>query len=137
MTDHRHKRNDPRSPADEHHRASHFRRPDEVPAYRAAQLEEVAEPAAGEGEVLVRVQATSVNPADWHFLRGEPYVMRAQAGLRRPKNSILGCELAGRVEALGPNVASLQPGDEVFGCTAMRGFGGFAERAAVSADLLV
>jgi NADPH:quinone reductase-like Zn-dependent oxidoreductase len=98
---------------------------------------EIADPVAGDGEVLVRVQATSVNPADWHFLRGEPYLMRAQAGLRRPKHSVLGCELAGRVEALGPNVAGLEPGDEVFGCTFLRGFGGFAERAAVPADVLV
>jgi NADPH:quinone reductase-like Zn-dependent oxidoreductase len=107
------------------------------PPQAVMRLAEVAEPVAGEGEVLMSVEATSVNPADWHFLRGEPYLMRAQAGLRRPKTSILGCELAGRVEALGPSVASLQPGDEVFGCTFMRGFGGFAERAAVSADLLV
>jgi NADPH:quinone reductase-like Zn-dependent oxidoreductase len=107
------------------------------PPQAAMRLAEVADPVARDGEVLMRVQATSVNPADWHFVRGEPYLMRAQAGLRRPKHSILGCELAGRVEALGANVASLQPGDEVFGCTFMRGFGGFAERAAVSADLLV
>jgi NADPH:quinone reductase-like Zn-dependent oxidoreductase len=98
---------------------------------------EIPDPVAGDGEVLVRVHATSVNPADWHFLRGEPYVMRAQAGLRRPNHKVLGCELAGRVEALGPNVTSFRPGDEVFACTFLGGFGGFAERAAVSVDLLV
>jgi NADPH:quinone reductase-like Zn-dependent oxidoreductase len=62
--------------------------------------------------------------------------MRAQAGLRQPKTRVLGCDVAGRVEALGPNLTSFQPGDEVFACTFMHGFGAFAERAAVAADLL-
>jgi NADPH:quinone reductase-like Zn-dependent oxidoreductase len=99
-------------------------------------LRDIEEPVAKDDQVLVRVQATSVNPADWHFMRGEPYIARMQAGLRRPKNAVLGCDLAGRVEAVGEGVTGTQPGDEVFGCTFMRGFGAFAESVAVSENLL-
>ena len=73
--------------------------------------------------VLVRVRAASVNPYDWHMLRGEPYLVRLTAGLRRPKLSIPGIDLAGVVEAVGENVTLLRAGDEVFGS---RG-GAFAE----------
>ena len=66
------------------------------------ELREVDPPQPGEREVLVQVRAASVNPYDWHFLRGEPYFMRAQAGLRKPKMAVLGADIAGVVEEVGP-----------------------------------
>ncbi len=81
------------------------------------ELEERTEPVAGDDAVLVRVQAASVNPVDWHRMRGTPYVLRLQAGLRRPKTTGLGADVAGRVEAVGANVTTYQRGDEVFGAT--------------------
>jgi NADPH:quinone reductase-like Zn-dependent oxidoreductase len=99
-------------------------------------LEEIDDPEVGKNALLVRVRAAAVNPADWHFMRGDPYLMRLQAGLRRPKTRVLGCDLAGQVEAVGEEVTTLRPGDEVFGCTFMRGFGAFAERVRVAEDLL-
>jgi NADPH:quinone reductase-like Zn-dependent oxidoreductase len=71
----------------------------------------------------VGVQAASVNPLDWHYMRGLPYVVRTSAGIRRPKRTVLGVDVAGVVEAVGPNVTQFRPGDEVFGA---RG-GAFAE----------
>jgi NADPH:quinone reductase-like Zn-dependent oxidoreductase len=85
--------------------------------------EEIEKPAAGDNEVLIRVRAASVNPLDWHFMRGAPYLVRAAAGLTKPKNTRLGADLAGLVEAVGRNVTQFQPGDEVFGT----GRGAFAE----------
>lgn len=99
-------------------------------------LEELERPVVGPGQVLVRVHAASVNPADWHFMRGEPYVARLQAGLRRPKAAVLGCDLAGTVEAVGERAGGYAVGDEVFGCSFMRGFGAFAEFAAISTEVV-
>ncbi len=65
--------------------------------------------------VLVRVRATSVNPYDWHLMRGAPYFARVQAGLRRPKTTTRGADFAGQIEAVGKNVKGFQVGDEVFG----------------------
>src|SRR5215218_7998596 len=100
------------------------------------ELRDVDRPVVDEHEVLVRVRATSVNPADWRLLRGDPSIARLQIGLRRPKETVLGCDLAGNVEAVGSNVTRFQPGDEVFGSPFMRGFGTFAEYASVADDLL-
>lgn len=99
----------------------------------ALALREVERPAPRDHEVLIRVRAASVNPADWHFMRGVPYLMRAQAGLRHPKIKVLGRDLAGEVESVGNNVTRFRPGDEVF---AEAEAGGFAEYACVSEDLL-
>jgi NADPH:quinone reductase-like Zn-dependent oxidoreductase len=84
------------------------------------ELREVDKPVVKDDEVLVRVHATSVNPADWHFLTGTPYIVRLAGsgmgfGPRKPKHQILGLDLAGRVEAVGGNVTQFRPGDEVFG----------------------
>jgi NADPH:quinone reductase-like Zn-dependent oxidoreductase len=100
------------------------------------ELAEVAKPTPKDDEVLLKVHAASVNPADWHLLRGKPYIARLQLGLRKPKDSVLGCDMAGQVEAVGKNVTMLQPGDEVFGSPFMHGFGAFAEWLSVSEDLL-
>jgi NADPH:quinone reductase-like Zn-dependent oxidoreductase len=99
-------------------------------------LKDLDTPAVRVDEALVRVRATSVNAADWHFMRGEPSIARLDFGLRRPKHTVLGCDLAGQVEAVGSNVTTLQPGDDVFGSPFGHGLGAFAERASVSADLL-
>ena len=88
--------------------------------------EEVERPTAGDDEVLIRVRAASVNPLDWRFMRGEPYLIRAMTGLRKPKVARLGADLAGQVEAVGRNVTQFQPGDEVFGAIGPRP-GTFAE----------
>jgi NADPH:quinone reductase-like Zn-dependent oxidoreductase len=100
------------------------------------ELEDLSKPEPGDGEVLLRVHATSVNPADWHILRGDPYVSRLQLGLREPKDRVLGCDVAGRVETVGENVTMLRSGDEVFGSPFMHGFGAFAEHLRISEDLL-
>src|SRR5918996_1099671 len=99
-------------------------------------LKDIDKPMVKDNEVLVRIRATSVNPADWHFMRGEPYIMRPQAGVRKPKVGVPGCDLAGQVEAVGRNVTRIQPGDEVFGSPFGHGLGAFAECASVSGDLL-
>jgi NADPH:quinone reductase-like Zn-dependent oxidoreductase len=99
-------------------------------------LEDVAEPAVGDDDVLVRVHAAAVNPADWHLIRGDPYIARLSFGLRGPRDSVPGCDLAGRVEAIGSAVTAFAPGDEVFGSPFMRGLGAFAERASVPHDVL-
>jgi NADPH:quinone reductase-like Zn-dependent oxidoreductase len=79
-------------------------------------LEDVEKPAPNEDQILVRVHAASVNPYDWHFVEGTPYVMRAMGvGLRKPKDTRLGVDFAGTVEAVGKNVTQFKPGDEVFG----------------------
>lgn len=101
------------------------------------QLKEREKPTPKENEVLVQVHAASVNAADWHLLRGDPFLMRLAFGLFKPKNTILGADIAGRVEAVGKNVQQFKPGDEVFGDISSCGFGGFAEYAAVPEQALV
>lgn len=81
----------------------------------ALQLQDVDNPAIGDQQVLVRVRAAALNPLDLYFLHGLPYIVRTQAGLTRPKAHGLGLDLAGTIEAVGRNVTSFQPGDEVFG----------------------
>lgn len=89
-------------------------------------LEEVDKPAIGDDGVLVRVQAASVNPLDWHIMRGRPFLVRLSSGLRRPRSRVRGVDVAGLVEAVGKEVTGLQPGDEVYGWCQ----GSFAEYAA-------
>jgi NADPH:quinone reductase-like Zn-dependent oxidoreductase len=90
-------------------------------------IAEVDRPAPAADELLVRVRATSINPYDWHHMRGEPRIVRLMSGaigLRAPKVRILGCDMAGQVEAVGANVTEFRPGDDVFG---LLEHGGFAE----------
>jgi len=94
--------------------------------------EEIEKPVPGENEVLIKVEAGSVNPLDWHFVRGIPYVLRMMAGIGKPKNTRPGVDLAGRVESIGKNVTQFKPGDEVFGT----GRGAFAEYACASENKL-
>jgi NADPH:quinone reductase-like Zn-dependent oxidoreductase len=100
------------------------------------ELTDVSRPRLADGEVLVRVRATSVNPYDWHHLRGQPYFARLMPGglgLGRPKLTVLGCDIAGRVEAVGTGVTLFRPGDDVF---ALIEQGGFAEYVSVKEALL-
>ena|SRR5215211_3562181 len=79
------------------------------------ELREVDAPRVGDGEVLVRVRAASVNPADWYLMTGTPWLGRPQTGLRRPRSGRLGVDLAGEVAAVGRDVTRFRPGDAVFG----------------------
>jgi NADPH:quinone reductase-like Zn-dependent oxidoreductase len=78
-------------------------------------LREIDRPAVTDSGVLVRVHAASVNPVDWHTMTGTPYLVRIQAGLRKPKSEQLGVDFAGTVEEVGKDVKQFQRGDEVFG----------------------
>ena len=78
-------------------------------------LEEIEKPVPASDQVLIRVHAASVNAMDCHFMRGDPWLMRLVAGLREPKVTRLGVDVAGTVEAIGQDVTDLHPGDEVFG----------------------
>lgn len=82
---------------------------------RVLRLDQTARPLPGGDDVLIRVRATSVNTPDWATVAGVPYILRLQAGLRRPKHPVRGSDVAGTVEAVGQAVTDLQPGDEVFG----------------------
>ena len=79
------------------------------------ELVEVAKPEPGPDDVLVRTHAASVNPLDWHFMRGSPAPVRVMTGLLRPRVGRLGVDLAGVVESVGSRVTRFGPGDEVFG----------------------
>ena len=87
------------------------------------QLTQVAKPMLKEDEVLIRIHAASINAAEWHLLRADPFVIRFMSGLLKPNNTILGADIAGRVEAVGNNVTQFQPGDEVFGDLSGCGWG--------------
>ncbi len=79
-------------------------------------LADIEKPVPTDEQILVRVHAASVNPYDWHFVEGTPKIMRAMGvGLRKPKDTRLGVDFAGTVEAVGKNVTQFKPGDEVFG----------------------
>ena len=77
--------------------------------------ESIAKPVPADDQLLVRVHAASVNPLDWHYVRGTPYIVRLDAGLGRPEDARLGVDFAGTVEAVGRSVTRFKPGDEVFG----------------------
>lgn len=98
---------------------------------------EAAERQPGAGEVLIRVKAASVNAADLHLLRGSPWVARLAFGLFKPKSKLLGADVAGTVEAVGPGVRQFRPGDAVFGDLSGSGFGAYAELAVAPEKILV
>jgi NADPH:quinone reductase-like Zn-dependent oxidoreductase len=96
-------------------------------------LEEIEDPIATNDEALIRVRAASVNPYDWHFMRGLPYVVRIAGGLRKPKVTRLGADVAGEIEAVGRNITQFKPGDHVFGTCK----GAFAEYVCARPSALV
>ncbi|HEU4627367.1 MAG TPA: NAD(P)-dependent alcohol dehydrogenase [Steroidobacteraceae bacterium] len=92
-------------------------------------LEQTEKPLPNDNQVLIKVRAASINPLDWHYMRGTPYLMRVGGtGLRKPNDPRLGTDVAGVVEAVGKNVTDFKPGDEVFGASG----GAFAEYAVAS-----
>ena len=96
-------------------------------------LQDIDEPAVGDGDVLVRVHAASVHLGDWVLMTGVPRIMRLSTGLRAPKHPVPGTDIAGTVEAIGKDVTKLHVGDEVFGfCD-----GAFAEYASAPEDHFV
>jgi len=97
------------------------------------ELKDIEKPAVNHDDVLVRVRAASVNPLDWHFMRGMPRIVRIMTGLLKPKNTRPGVDVAGVVEAVGSNVTQFHAGDEVFGSCK----GAFAEYVCTSEGALV
>jgi NADPH:quinone reductase-like Zn-dependent oxidoreductase len=93
-------------------------------------LEDIAKPVPADDEVLVRIRTAAVNPLDWHFMRGEPYLMRLMSGIGKPRDSRLGVDFAGIVESVGADVTRFKPGDEVLGGLT----GAFAEYLTVAED---
>jgi NADPH:quinone reductase-like Zn-dependent oxidoreductase len=89
------------------------------------QLQEIEKPAPADIQVLIKVRAASVNPYDWHFMRGTPGFARLFIGLGKPKSNRLGADVSGVVEAVGSSITRLKPGDAVFGTAK----GAFAEYA--------
>jgi NADPH:quinone reductase-like Zn-dependent oxidoreductase len=96
------------------------------------QITDYEKPVPKDNEVLIKVRAASVNPLDWHFMRGVPFFLRVGAGLRKPKVTRLGTDVAGQVEAVGRNVTQFKSGDEVFGACR----GAFAEYVCAREDRL-
>jgi len=94
------------------------------------EFEDVEKPTPADDDVLVKVVAASVNPLDWHYMRGSPYLMRLGSGIGAPKDTSMGVDFAGTIEAVGSKVERFKPGDEVFGG---RG-GAFAEYVTVPED---
>ncbi len=94
------------------------------------QLESIQKPAPADNEVLVKIKAAAVNPLDWHYMRGEPYIMRLGTGLGAPDETRLGVDFAGTVEAVGKSVKQFKPGDDVFGGRT----GAFAEYVTITED---
>jgi NADPH:quinone reductase-like Zn-dependent oxidoreductase len=100
------------------------------------QFKDVDKPAPKPNEVLVKVHASSANPLDWRMMRATPFLARLENGLFKPKETRLGADLAGRVEAVGSSVTQFRLGDEVFGDNFGSGLGAFAEYVCVSEDRL-
>lgn len=97
-------------------------------SHEALKLEEVEKPTPKDNEVLIKVFAASINSWDWELLQGKPFINRMMFGLLKPKKiNILGCDIAGRIEAVGKKVNQFKLGDEVFGDLSAGGWGGFAE----------
>ncbi|GIK65596.1 MAG: NADPH:quinone reductase [Chloroflexota bacterium] len=100
------------------------------------QLKEVEKPTPQANEVLIKIHAASVNAADWHVLKADPFIARFDAGLFKPKFPILGADIAGVVESIGTGVTQFKPGDEVYADLSHCGWGGFAEYVAVPENVL-
>ncbi|MEM6451766.1 MAG: NAD(P)-dependent alcohol dehydrogenase [Cyanobacteria bacterium P01_D01_bin.105] len=110
---------------------SHYGSPDQL------ELKDIEKPMPQTDEVLVKVQATTINDWDWCLVRGNPLYIRLLCGWRKPTVQIPGAEIAGQVEAVGQNVTQFRPGDAVYGDISECGFGGFAEYVCVPETALV
>jgi len=95
------------------------------------ELERIEKPVPADNEVLIKVKAAAVNPLDWHYMRGSPYIMRLiGVGIGKPENTRLGRDFAGTVEAVGSKVTQFEPGDDVFGGAS----GAFADYVTIVED---
>jgi NADPH:quinone reductase-like Zn-dependent oxidoreductase len=101
------------------------------------ELKEIDKPTPKDDEVLIKIYAAAANPADWHLMRADPFLARLENGLFKPKNTRLGVDVAGCVEAIGKNVTEFQVGDEVFGELPLNRLGSFAEYVCVQEAFLV
>ena len=101
------------------------------------QLKVIERPTPRDNEVLIKIHAVAVNAADWHVLRADPFLVRLQSGLFKPKHTILGADIAGRIEAVGRDVKRFKVGDDVFGDISGSGWGGFAEYVCAREEVLV
>lgn len=101
------------------------------------QQQKVEKPSPKANEVVIKVHTTSLNAADSHLLKGKPFMIRLDGGLRKPKHPILGADVAGTIETVGSDVTKFKVGDEVFGDLSGYGFGGFAEYVCADVDILV
>ncbi len=99
-------------------------------------LKEIDKPSPKNGEVLIKNHATGLNKADWFMLTGKPFIARVESGLTRPKHQILGSDVAGIVEAVGPGVTRFKVGDAVIGDLSENGRGGLAEFVCAPEDVL-
>ncbi len=109
----------------------HYGPPEEL------RLGELADPSPKAHQVLIKVRASSVNAADWHIMRADPFLVRLMCGVFRPKCKFLGADVAGVVEAVGSNVTRFKAGDEVFGSLPLNAWGAFAEKVCAPENLLV
>jgi len=100
------------------------------------QLTEVDKPVPKDDEVLIEIVAAALNAYDWHLMRGKPFIARLSGGLFKPRTTILGEDVAGRIVEAGPKAGQFKPGDEVFGDLASCGSGGFAEYARARENVL-
>ena len=101
------------------------------------QFKEMPRPVVGDDEVLIAVQASSINKAEWYLLNGRPYLLRlSPGGLRKPRVNILGGDIAGVVEAVGGNVTQFSVGDELYGDISDSGMGGYAEYVSAPAHVM-
>jgi NADPH:quinone reductase-like Zn-dependent oxidoreductase len=100
------------------------------------ELKDVEKPVPKKNQVLIKVHAASVNPAELHLLRADPFVTRFYSGLLKPKHTILGADISGKVEAVGRNIKQFHIGDEVFGDLSHCGWGGFAQYVCAREDAL-
>jgi NADPH:quinone reductase-like Zn-dependent oxidoreductase len=96
-------------------------------------LAPVPRPVPGDDEILVRVHTASLNPADWHYMQGKPFIVRISSGWGRPEGSAMGTDFAGTVVSVGRNVTRYAAGDEVFGART----GAFAEYLTIREDRIV
>ena len=101
------------------------------------QFEDVEKPTPKDDEVLIKLHAASLNAYDWHLLTADIFLVRFASGLFKPKSTLIGADIAGRVEAVGNNIKHFKPGDEVFGDLASFGGGGFAEYVAAPENAFV
>jgi NADPH:quinone reductase-like Zn-dependent oxidoreductase len=116
-----------------------LRQPMKAAVYRCygsadvVRIESIERPVPSDHGLLVRVHATSINPLDWHYVHGEPYILRADSGWGAPHDPSLGTDFAGTVEAVGKLVTRFKPGDEVFGA----GHATFAQYLRIPEDAAV